>query len=100
MVKRELSIRTFISRLGSALQEENEMRVSLAFIAAIMIARLALPVQAAAPVRGAVHGTATVGTGVVRGAGQAGRGIVRGTYTVARSTGRGVRCIVTLGTRC
>ena len=61
MVKRELSIRTFISRLGSALQEENEMRVSLAFIAAIMIARLALPVQAAAPVRGAVHGTATVG---------------------------------------
>jgi hypothetical protein len=77
------------------------MRIYLTLPAAILIAGMAvLPVEAATPVRGAAHGTATVGTGIVRGAGQAGRGIVRGTYTVARSTVRGVGCIVTLGTRC
>jgi hypothetical protein len=76
------------------------MRISLTLLAAIVIAGMAVPVEAAAPVRGAAHGTATVGTGIVRGAGQAGRGVVRGTYTVARSTVRGGGCIVTLGTRC
>ena len=74
------------------------MRVS--FLAALLIAAIAFPVQAAQPVKGAVKGTATVGKGVVKGAGQAGSGVVRGTGTVVKSTGKGLLCIVTLGNRC
>ena len=71
------------------------------FLAAPLIAAMPLPAQSkAAPVKGTVQGTATVGKGIVRGAGQAGLGVARGTVTVARSTGSGLRCIATLGNRC
>jgi hypothetical protein len=77
------------------------MRVSLPFLAALLIVAMTLPVQSRiAPVKGAVQGTGTVGKGVVRAAGQAGVGVARGASTAARSTGRGLRCIVTLGGRC
>ena len=77
------------------------MRMTLPLFAALLIAAMPLPVQSkTAPVKGAVQNTAKVGSGVVRGAGQAGVGVARGTVTVARSTGKGLRCIVTLGTRC
>ena len=43
------------------------------FLAALLIAAMPLPAQSkAAPVKGTVQGTATVGKGIVRGAGQAG----------------------------
>ena len=74
------------------------MRFSL--FAALLIAAIALPAQAAQPVKGAVQGTATAATGVAKGAGLAGRGIARGTLTAARGVGRGARCMVTLGRRC
>jgi hypothetical protein len=81
--------------------KENEMRLSLPLLAAVVIAAMTLPVQATTqPVKGAVHGTTTVAKGVAKGAGQAGVGVARGTVTVARSTGRGLLCIVTLGNRC
>ncbi|HSD91397.1 MAG TPA: hypothetical protein VLB11_00020 [Methyloceanibacter sp.] len=71
-----------------------------ALLAAFMIAAIALPAEAAQPVKGAVKGTATAVTGVAKGAGQAGIGVARGTVTAARGVGRGARCVVTLGTRC
>ena len=74
------------------------MRLSL--IAALLIAVMSLPAEAARPVKGAVQGTATAATGVAKGAGQAGLGIVRGTRTAVRGTARGLRCMVTLGNRC
>jgi hypothetical protein len=74
------------------------MRLSL--LAALLVAVLALPAEAARPVKGAVQGTASVAKGVAKGAGQAGVGIVRGTRTAVRGTARGLRCIVTLGNRC
>jgi hypothetical protein len=74
------------------------MRIS--FLAALLVAVMTLPADAARPVKGAVQGTATAATGVARGAGQAGVGIVRGTGTAVRSTARGLRCMVTLGNRC
>jgi hypothetical protein len=82
--------------------EEIEMRATFfTFLAALLIAAMPLPAQSkAAPVKGTVQGTATVGKGIVRGAGQAGLGVARGTVTVARSTGSGLRCIATLGNRC
>jgi hypothetical protein len=81
--------------------KDNEMRLSLPLLAALVIAAFALPAQSATqPVKGAVHGTTTVAKGVAKGAGQAGVGVARGTVTVARSTGRGLLCIVTLGNRC
>ena len=64
------------------------MRASL--LAALLIAAMALPVQASVhPVKGAVQGTATAASGVVRG-----------TVTAARGVGRGAVCLFTLGTRC
>ena len=74
------------------------MRASL--LAALLVAAIALPAQAARPVKGAVQGTATAAKGVAYGAGQAGRGIVRGTVTAARGVGRGAVCVFTLGNRC
>jgi hypothetical protein len=74
------------------------MRLSL--LAALLVAVLALPAEAAQPVKGAVQGTATAAKGVVKGAGQAGVSMVRGTRTAARGTARGLRCLVTLGNRC
>jgi hypothetical protein len=75
------------------------MRASL--LAALLVAVIALPVQARVhPVKGVVHGTATATKGVVHGAGKAGRGITRGTVTAARGVGRGFVCVATLGTRC
>ena len=74
------------------------MRLSL--IAALFIAVMTLPAEAARPVKGAVQGTATAAKGVAKGAGQAGVGIVRGTRTAVRGTARGFRCLVTLGNRC
>jgi hypothetical protein len=78
--------------------EENAMRLSI--FAAMLIAIMTLPVEAARPVKGAVQGTATAATGVAKGTVQAGRGIARGTVTAARGVGRGARCLVTLGRRC
>ena len=74
------------------------MRVTT--IAALLIAATILPAQAVQPVKGAVKGTAAVGTGVVKGTAQAARGVVKGTGAVVRGTGRGLRCIFTLGIRC
>jgi hypothetical protein len=74
------------------------MRLSL--IAALLIALMSLPAEAARPVKGAVQGTATAAKGVAKGATQAGVGIARGTVTAARGTARGFRCVVTLGNRC
>jgi hypothetical protein len=74
------------------------MRLSL--LAGLLVAVLALPAEAARPVKGAVQGTTTAAKGVAKGAGQAGVGIVRGTRTAVRGTARGLRCIVTLGNRC
>ncbi len=76
------------------------MRFSLPILAALMIAGMAIPAEAARPVKGVVQGTATAGKGVVQGAGQAGKGVVRGAGTVAKGTGRGLKCIFTLGNRC
>jgi hypothetical protein len=77
------------------------VRLSLSFIAALAIALMTVPAHAdPKPVKGAVQGTATVGKGVVQGGAQAGKGVVRGGSTVVKSTGKGLRCIVTLGTRC
>jgi hypothetical protein len=77
------------------------MRFFLPLLAGLFVVATTLPVESGPrPVKGAVQGTATVGKGVVKGAGQAGKGIVRGTGTAVRSTGKGLRCIVTLGTRC
>lgn len=75
------------------------MRASV--LAALLVACIALPVQARVqPVKGAVHGTSTAAKGVVHGAGQAGRGIAHGTVTASRSVGHGFVCLITLGTRC
>jgi hypothetical protein len=74
------------------------MRVTT--IAALLFAAMVLPAQAVQPVKGAVKGTAAIGTGVAKGTAQAGRGVVKGTGTVVRGTGRGLRCIFTLGIRC
>jgi hypothetical protein len=74
------------------------MRLSL--LAALLVALLTFPAEAARPVKGAAQGTATVAEGVAKGAGQAGVGIVRGTRTAVSGTARGLRCIVTLGNRC
>ena len=74
------------------------MRLSL--LATFLIAIMALPAEAARPVKGAVQGTATAATGIAKGAGQAGVGVVRGTRTAVRGTARGLRCMVTLGNRC
>ena len=74
------------------------MRLSL--LAALLIALMSLPAEAARPVKGAVQGTATAAKGVAKGATQAGVGIARGTVTAARGTARGFRCVVTLGNRC
>ena len=71
-----------------------------ALTAALFIAVMTLPVEAARPVKGVVQGTATAAEGVAKGAGQAGVGIVRGTRTAVRGTARGFRCLVTLGNRC
>ena len=73
------------------------MRLSL--IAALFIAVMTLPAEAARPVKGAVQGTATAAKVVAKGAGQAGVGIVRGTRTAVRGTASGFRCLVTLGHR-
>jgi hypothetical protein len=74
------------------------MRLSL--LAALLIAVMSLPAEAARPVKGAIQGTATAAKGVAKGAGQAGVGVARGTMTAVRGTARGFRCIVTLGNRC
>ena len=74
--------------------------LSLAALAALLIATFALPAEAARPVKGAVQGTATAATGVAKGTVQAGRGIGRGAVTAARGIGHGFRCVVTLGNRC
>lgn len=52
--------------------EEIEMRATFfTFLAALLIAAMPLPAQSkAAPVKGTVQGTATVGKGIVRGAGR------------------------------
>ena len=78
-------------------EREIEMRLSL--IAALFIAVMTLPAEAARPVKGAVQGTATAAKSVAKGAGQAGVGIVRGTRTAVRGTASGFRCLVTLGHR-
>jgi hypothetical protein len=49
------------------------MRLSL--LAALLVAVLTLPAEAARPVKGAVQGTATAAKGVTKGAGQGGVGI-------------------------
>jgi hypothetical protein len=74
------------------------MRLSL--LAALLIAAIALPAEAARPVKGVVQGTTTAAKGLAQGAGQAGVGIVRGTRTAVRGTAHGFRCMVTLGNRC
>ena len=74
------------------------MRLSI--LAALLVAVMTLPAEAARPIKGAAQGTATAAKGVAQGAGQAGVGIVRGTRTAVRGTARGLRCIVTLGNRC
>jgi hypothetical protein len=71
-----------------------------ALLIALMLAAFALPVHAAEPVRGVVKGTGTAAKGVVKGTGQVGAGVVRGTGTAVKQTGHGLRCIMTLGTRC
>jgi len=77
------------------------MRVlTLATLAALLVAGFALPADAARPVKGTVQGTATAARGVGHGAAQAGRGVARGTVTAARGVGRGAVCLFTLGTRC
>jgi hypothetical protein len=74
--------------------------LTLATLAALLVAVFALPADAARPVKGAVQGTATAAKGVGQGAVKAGRGIGRGTVTAARGVGRGAVCVVTLGNRC
>jgi hypothetical protein len=77
------------------------MHRSRLLLFAVILAGMALPARAeTAPVKAAVKGTATVGTGVVRGVGQAGAGVAKGTGTAVRATGRGLWCILTLGNRC
>ena len=72
----------------------------LATVATLLVAAFALPADAARPVKGVVHGTATAAKGVGNGAVQAGRGVARGTVTAARGVGRGAVCVFTLGNRC
>jgi hypothetical protein len=76
------------------------MRHVSLLLAALFLTVMALPAEAARPVKGAVQGTATAAKGVAKGAGQAGVGVVRGTRTAVRGTIRGLRCVVTLGNRC
>ena len=74
------------------------MRVSL--LAVLIFVGMSAPALAAAPVKGAVQGTATAAKGVGEGAVQAGRGVARGTVTAAKGVGRGAACVFTLGRRC
>jgi hypothetical protein len=78
------------------------MRLSrLLVLFAVVLFGIALPAWAeTAPVKAAVKGTATVGTGVAKGVGQAGVGVAKGTGTAVKATGRGLWCILTLGNRC
>jgi hypothetical protein len=74
-------------------------------LAGLLIAALAVPVQAdAGPVGAVVAGTTTAvvvtGRTAVKGTAAVGRTAVRGTATVARVTGRGVVCVATLFHRC
>jgi hypothetical protein len=60
------------------------MRFFLPILAALAIAGMAVPAEAAKPVKGVVQGTTTAGKGVAKGTVEAGKGVAKGAGTVVK----------------